>query len=90
MTRITLFSRRNTDPSVRLHFLCSVRGMSSDRHVAVDYLVKIRLAWDLTIPISPDVKPYFTADIPEDLSRIIFNDWPYSGAPLGALNARLE
>ncbi|KAF8312471.1 hypothetical protein DL93DRAFT_1305398 [Clavulina sp. PMI_390] len=44
----------------------------------VDYLVKIRLKWDLTQPIDPSAKPYFTTDIPNDLVQVVFNDWPYS------------
>ena len=31
-------------------------------------------------PIPPDIKPYFTANIPLQLVSIIRNDWPYSGA----------
>ncbi|KAF8312470.1 hypothetical protein DL93DRAFT_1305357 [Clavulina sp. PMI_390] len=44
----------------------------------VNFLVKIRLNWDLNEPIDPAVKPYFTTDIPDDLVRVVFNDWPYS------------
>ncbi|KAH9983314.1 hypothetical protein BJV74DRAFT_850752 [Russula compacta] len=32
-------------------------------------------------PIPPDIKPYFTADVPLQLVSIITNDWPYSVPP---------
>ncbi|KAF8312472.1 hypothetical protein DL93DRAFT_2082043 [Clavulina sp. PMI_390] len=43
-----------------------------------NYVVNVRLKWDLDQQIDPAVKPYFTTDIPDDLVQIIFNDWPYS------------
>jgi len=47
--------------------------------IAVNFLAKIRLGWDMSQPIDPEARSYFASDIPEGLVRVVFNDWPYSG-----------
>jgi len=51
----------------------------SKKHGSLEnYIARVRLGWDMSRPINPEVLPYFRNDIPEDLVRVIFNDWPYS------------
>jgi len=72
-------------PSFQLQYVEAFRALAEEYGSVAKYLVKERLQWDLSIPVpatAPNGSPtreYFTADIAEDLVRIIVNDWPYSG-----------
>jgi len=69
-------------PSFQHEYDESCRLLARKHGSVVNYLVNTRLQWDLSKPITfndfPGSRKYFTADIAEDLVRIVINDWPYS------------